>query len=115
MDHGGAEEIRSELATLGFPNVLFDPFGPHLALGHAYRTEALLPLEPNGRGLDLSLTADHYLHRAFDAEMTNAYRSRGSLLLVPTEHGSFLVQEAIAEVRNTSLNVTAHVLAWPIS
>jgi hypothetical protein len=37
MDHGGAEEIRSELATLGFPNVLFDPFGPRLAFGHASR------------------------------------------------------------------------------
>ena len=48
--------------------MLFDLFAPRLALGHASRTEALLPLEPNGRGLDLSLTADHYLHRAFDAE-----------------------------------------------
>jgi hypothetical protein len=44
--------------------VLFDLFGPRLALG----AEALLPLEPYGRGLDLSLTADHYLHHAFDAE-----------------------------------------------
>jgi hypothetical protein len=54
--------------SIGFTNVLFDLFGPRLALGHASRTEALLPLEPNSRGLDLSLTADHYLHRAFDAE-----------------------------------------------
>ena len=54
--------------SIGFTNVLFDLFAPRLALGHASRTEALLPLEPNGRGLDLSLTADHYLHRTFDAE-----------------------------------------------
>jgi hypothetical protein len=54
--------------SIGFTNVLFDLFGPRLALGHASRAEALLPLEPYGRGKDLSLTADHYLHRAFDAE-----------------------------------------------
>jgi len=35
--------------SIGFTNVLFDLFGPRLALGHASRTEALLPLEPNGR------------------------------------------------------------------
>ena len=49
-------------------NVLFGLFGPLLALVHAARAEALLPLEPYGRGKDLSLAADHYLHRAFDAE-----------------------------------------------
>src|SRR6516165_10509594 len=54
--------------SIGFTNVLFDLFGPRLALGHASRAEALLPLEPYGRGKDLSLAADHYLHRAFDAE-----------------------------------------------
>ena len=48
--------------------MLFGLFGPVLALVHAARAEALLPLEPYGRGLDLSLAADHYLHRAFDAE-----------------------------------------------
>jgi hypothetical protein len=49
-------------------NVLFGVFGPLLALVHAARAEALLPLEPYGHGKDLSLAADHYLHRAFDAK-----------------------------------------------
>ena len=49
----------------GFTIVLF---GPLLALVHATRAEALFLLEPYGRGLDLSLAADHHLHRASDAE-----------------------------------------------
>src|SRR6516164_7637996 len=52
----------------GLVNVLFGLFGRLLALVHAARAEALLPLEPYGSGKDLSLAADHYLHRAFDAE-----------------------------------------------
>ena len=52
----------------GLTNVLFGLFGPLLALIHAARAEALLPLEPYGRGKELSLAADHYLHRACDAE-----------------------------------------------
>src|SRR6516164_703724 len=51
----------------GFTNVLSGLFG-QVALVHAARAEALRPLEPYGRGLVLSLAADHYLHRAFDAE-----------------------------------------------
>jgi len=48
--------------------VLFGLFDPLLALVHAPRAEALLLLEPYRRGLDLSLAADDYLQRAFDAE-----------------------------------------------
>ena len=49
--------------------MLFGLFGAVLALVHAARAEALLPLEPYGLGLGLSLlAADDYLHRAFDAE-----------------------------------------------